>query len=330
MYVHNVDPVILKINLGFITLPLRYYGLFFGTGILTAFFISRSFFRKLHYDDRIIDKLLIYLVVTIVLMAHFVHMLFYEPQALTQFKFHRWIAVGTGLASHGGFLGGLLGLYLFIKFNPQFKKPYLHYADLLFVGGAVFPMFVRLGNWFNSEIYGRTTDVPWGVIFQRRGETLPRHPSQLYEAIVGITIFFIIYLFYKKNYRRVKDGTITIMFMVLYFTTRFFLEYFKEYQFLSKSFPLTMGQLLSIPIVLLGLYLLFVKKYYKLLDEDKIIAPMILDEAGKNIIPMRVDKDGNLILIEENKEEKKVELKKEKILKPKKAPEFKKKTKKKK
>jgi len=277
MYVNNIDPVIYDFG----PVALRYYGLMFGTGILTAFFISRTFFRKLQYDDIVLDKMLTYLVITIVLMAHFIHMLFYEPQALTEFQFNRWINIGRGLASHGGFLGGLLGLYLFMKFNPKFKKPYLHYADILFVGGSVFPMFVRLGNWFNSEIYGRETDVPWGVIFQRRGETLPRHPSQLYEAVVGLIIFLIIYTFYKKNYKRVKDGTITIMFMVLYFTTRFFLEYFKEYQFLSKSFPLTMGQLLSIPIVLLGLYFLFVKKYYKLLDEDRVFTPIIVEDKKK-------------------------------------------------
>jgi prolipoprotein diacylglyceryl transferase len=268
MITQDINPVIFKI--GF--LQLRYYGIFFGTGIMTAYFIARHFFRKWNYHDKVLDKLFIYLVLSIVIMAHLVHLIFYEPSAFTDpSRFHRIYEVGEGLASHGGFLGGLLGLWLFTKFNKEYNIPYLKYADILFVGGSVFPAFVRTGNFFNSEIYGRATDVPWAVIFLRR-DNIPRHPSQIYEMIVGLIIFFIIFNFYKKNYRRLKYGTITIMFTVLYFTTRFFLEYFKEYQFLSPSFPLTMGQLLSIPIVVVGLYFLFVKKYFVLLDEELPLA----------------------------------------------------------
>lgn len=264
MITQNIDPIILRLG----PLQLRYYGILFGSGILTAYFIYRYFFRKWGYKDYIPDKLLIYLVVAIVLMAHLVHLVFYEPSAFTNpARWHRIYEVGEGLASHGGFLGGLLGLWIFTKVHKEYKIPYLKYADILFVGGSVFTAFVRTGNFFNSEIYGRATDVPWAVIFQRR-DNIPRHPSQIYEMLVGLIIFFIIFKFYKKNYRRVKNGTITTMFIVMYFTTRFFLEYFKEYQFLSKSFPLTMGQLLSIPLILIGLYILFVKKYYQLLPEE--------------------------------------------------------------
>jgi prolipoprotein diacylglyceryl transferase len=264
MITQNIDPIILKLG----SLQLRYYGILFGSGILTAYFIQRHFFRKWGYQDKIVDKLLIYLVVTIVLMAHLVHLVFYEPSAFTDpSRWHRIYEIGTGLASHGGFLGGLLGLFIFIKVYPEYKIPYLKYADILFVGGAVFPAFVRTGNFFNSEIYGRATDMPWAVTFLRR-DNIPRHPSQIYEMVVGLIIFAIIYFFYNKNYRRIKNGTIMTMFIVLYFSTRFFLEYFKEYQFLSDSFPLTMGQLLSIPLVLIGLYILFVKKYYQLLPEE--------------------------------------------------------------
>ena len=264
MITQNIDPIILKMG----PLQLRYYGILFGSGILTAYFIYRHFFRKWGYKDFIPDKLLIYLVVTIVLMAHLVHLVFYEPSAFTDpSRWHRIYEIGSGLASHGGFIGGLLGLWIFTKVYSKYNIPYLKYADILFVGGSVFPAFVRTGNYFNSEIYGRATDVPWAVTFLRR-DNIPRHPSQMYEMIVGLIIFAIIYTFYKKNYRRIKNGTIMTMFIVMYFTTRFFLEYFKEYQFLSDSFPLTMGQLLSIPLVIIGLYILFVKKYYQLLPEE--------------------------------------------------------------
>ncbi len=264
MITQNIDPIILRMG----PLQLRYYGILFGSGILTAYFIYRYFFRKWGYKDEIPDKLLIYLVVAIVLMAHLVHLVFYEPSAFTDpSRWHRIYEIGQGLASHGGFLGGLLGLWIYTRVHKEYNIPYMKYADILFVGGSVFPAFVRTGNFFNSEIYGRATDVPWAVIFQRR-DNIPRHPSQIYEMIVGLIIFAIIFTFYKKNYRRIKNGTITTMFIVMYFTTRFFLEYFKEYQFLSKSFPLTMGQLLSIPLILIGLYILFVKKYYQLLPEE--------------------------------------------------------------
>ena len=268
MITQNIDPIILKMG----PLQLRYYGILFGSGILIAYFIARHFFRKWQYKDEIMDKLLIYLVITIVLMAHLVHLVFYEPSAFTDpSKWHRIYEIGSGLASHGGFVGGVLGIWIFMKVNSKYKIPYLKYADILFVGAAIFPAFVRTGNFFNSEIYGRTTDVPWAVTFLRR-DNIPRHPSQMYEMIVGLIIFIIIYSFYKKNYRRIKNGTIMTMFIVMYFTTRFFLEYFKEYQFLSDSFPLTMGQLLSIPLILIGLYILFVKKYYQLLPEEVPLA----------------------------------------------------------
>ena len=274
MFTQNIDPVIVKFTIPIINFEaqLRYYGILFGLGILTAYFISRSFFRKWGYKDEIIDKLLLYLVFFIVITAHLVHLIFYEPSAFTNpDRWHRIYEVGMGLASHGGFLGGLIGLWVFKKVHPEYDIPYLKYADILFVGGSVFPAFVRTGNFFNSEIYGRATDVPWAVVFLRR-DSIPRHPSQIYEMIVGIIIFIIIYKFYKKNYRRVKYGTVTTMFIVLYFTTRFFLEYFKEYQFLSPSFPLTMGQLLSIPLIIIGLYILFVKKYYQLLPDELPLA----------------------------------------------------------
>jgi prolipoprotein diacylglyceryltransferase len=102
------------------------------------------------------------------------------------------------------------------------------------------------------------------VVFQRRGETLPRHPSQLYEMAIGIVIFLILYFFYKKYYTRVKDGMMLYSFVILYFTTRFFIEYVKEYQVLNSSFPFTMGQLLSAPLVLFGFFIFYKKDYFHL------------------------------------------------------------------
>lgn len=256
MYIHNIDPEFLKLG----PITIRYYGLLFGTGIFAAYFIARKFFRLKNHPDAMLDKLLIYLIIGLVLGAHFVHLAFYEPKAFIDNPI-RIIQVGSGLASHGGFLGAIIGLYLFSR---KHKINFWEYADVLAVGGSIVGIFIRLGNFFNSEIYGRATDLPLGVVFQRRGETLPRHPSQLYEMAIGIVIFLILYFFYKKYYTRVKDGMMLYSFVILYFTTRFFIEYVKEYQVLNSSFPFTMGQLLSAPLVLFGFFIFYKKDYFHL------------------------------------------------------------------
>ncbi|MCK5268801.1 MAG: prolipoprotein diacylglyceryl transferase [Spirochaetes bacterium] len=262
MLIQNINPVMLEIaNLPIVgTISLRYYGVLYALGIITAFLICRSFFRKKNYPDEIFEKLIVYVVIGLILGAHFVHLIFYEPASIFNNPI-RIIQLGKGLASHGGLLGTLVAVYIFTK---KRKLKFWEFLDTITIGGALMVPFIRLGNFFNSEIYGRVTDSPLGVIFKIRGETQPRHPSQLYEMMVGILIFLFLYFFYKKNYKRIKHGTMFYLFLIMYFITRFLLEFVKEYQAVSASFPFTMGQMLSVPLIIIGIYVFIKKKYYKL------------------------------------------------------------------
>ncbi len=260
MFVQNIDPELLKIG----PISIRYYGVCYATGIYTAYLIARHFYRKKGYPDEILDKMLLWIVIGLILGAHFFHLIFYEPQGLLSFK--RIISLGTGLASHGGLLGTFLAMYIFCKRN---KLKFWEQTDLITVGGSALAPFIRLGNFFNSEIYGRPTDLPWGVIFKQRGLTEPRHPSQIYELLINLAIAILLFMIYKKYWKRIKSGGMFFLFLLLYFVTRFLIEYVKEYQALSSSFPLTMGQILSIPFVILSIVVLIKGRYYKLLDPSE-------------------------------------------------------------
>jgi len=129
---------------------------------------------------------------------------------------------------------------------------------------ALSGFFIRMGNLMNSEIYGIQTSLPWGFIFERTGETVPKHPTQIYEALSYLLIFFLLYYLYMKKRGKTKDGLLFGLFLILVFTARFFIEFIKEVQVPFESkLPLDMGQLLSVPFVLTGiviLLLIFSKK----------------------------------------------------------------------
>lgn len=253
-FVWNVNPVLFK--LGFI--ELRYYGIFFATGIILAYYFALKIFRDKNLAEDLLDKLTIYLVVGIVLGAHFVHLIFYEPSAFYNNPI-RIVQLGMGLASHGGGLGAMLAGYLFAK---KYKLPFYLLADSVIVGGALTTSFIRLGNLFNSEILGSYTSVPWAFIFARI-DPFPRHPSQIYEILMGLILFAILWYFYKKLSASRPNGFLFYSFIAIYFSMRFVVEFFKENQseFTQAEQFITMGQWLSVPFVLFALYMLFVRKY---------------------------------------------------------------------
>ncbi len=255
MIIQNINPEI--IDLGIIS--LRYYGILFGMGIFLGYFISKNLSIMKGFDIKILDKALLFIVVGIVIGAHLVHLLFYEPKSFINNPI-RIIEIGSGLASHGGILGAFIGFYVYYKINK--KIIFWEYVDLIVVSGSIAAPFIRLGNFFNSEIYGIKTDLPIGIIFKQAGETIPRHPTQLYEMIIGLFIFIFLYYFYKKNHNRIKNGTIFLIFMILYFTLRFLIEFLKEYQGIDNNLFFTMGQYLSLPFIIMGLFIFIYKKFY--------------------------------------------------------------------
>ena len=160
-----------------------------------------------------------------------------------------------GLASHGAAVGILFAIYLFTR---KVKKPYLWVMDRIVIVVALAGFFIRMGNLMNSEIYGVETSLPWGFIFVRWGETVAKHPTQIYEGLAYLLLFVLIYKIYLKHKAKLSHGLVFGIFLVILFISRFLIEFIKEPQVgFEADMALNMGQLLSIPFILLGFYLLY-------------------------------------------------------------------------
>lgn len=247
----NVDPDIVS----FWGLTIRYYGLLFASSFFFGYIIMQKIFKKEGLSIELLDKLTVYMAVGTVLGARLGHCLFYQPD---YYLSHPWEILKIwhgGLASHGAAIGILISLYYFSKKN---KKPYLWILDRIVIVVALAGFFIRMGNLMNSEIYGIETNLPWGFIFVRDGQIVPKHPTQIYEALSYLLIFVLLYSIYIKKGVRVKQGYLFSLFLILLFTVRFFIEFIKEDQVrFEQGMSLNMGQWLSIPFVLIGLFLLF-------------------------------------------------------------------------
>jgi phosphatidylglycerol:prolipoprotein diacylglycerol transferase len=178
------------------------------------------------------------------------HCLFYEPEYYLSKPWEIIKIWHGGLASHGAALGIFLALYLFAR---KMKIPMLNIYDRVAIVVALSGVFIRLGNFFNSEIYGIETTLPWGVIFVQSEQTVAKHPTQIYEALVALVLFIGLHKLFVSQYKRLPNGMIFGIFLVVLFSMRFFIEFIKEVQvdFESKM-TLNMGQWLSIPLVILG------------------------------------------------------------------------------
>ncbi len=246
----NVDPDI--VHLG--PLTIRYYGLLFAASFFFGYIIMQKIFKREGLTIELLDKLTIYMAIGTVLGARIGHCLFYQPDYYLSNPLEILKIWHGGLASHGAAIGILIALYYFSKKN---KKPYLWILDRIVIVVALAGFFIRMGNLMNSEIYGVETTLPWGFIFLRDGQLVPKHPTQIYEALSYLMIFGLLYLIYHQKGKDVKQGLIFSLFLILLFTVRFFIEFIKEDQVgFEQSMSLNMGQWLSIPFVLIGIYLL--------------------------------------------------------------------------
>jgi prolipoprotein diacylglyceryl transferase len=159
-----------------------------------------------------------------------------------------------GLASHGAAIGILLSLWLFVR---KEKKGYSWVLDRIAVVVALSGFFIRMGNLMNSEIYGVETTVSWGFVFLINGEVAPKHPTQIYEGLSYLLIFFLLFWMYWREKGKVYQGLLISIFLILVFSARFFIEFLKETQVdwektMKLDFGINMGQALSIPFILLG------------------------------------------------------------------------------
>ena len=259
LYIHwNVNPVIFSIgNLG-----IRWYSLLFVSGFILGWYMFRQFFRREGApDDKLLDPLLYTLLIATIVGSRLGHCLFYQPdyylgswQGFLEI-FQPWKG---GLASHGGAIGLLIGMWWYsAHYGKKYNFDYLWIMDHLCITVAFAGCFIRLGNLFNSEIYGDVTTLPWGVIFDRNGETAPKHPTQLYEALSYLILGLIMVWIYRKRLEKTNRGFFFGLFLVGCFGMRFIIEFIKEPQVgFEESMVLDMGQWLSIPFIIAGIILL--------------------------------------------------------------------------
>ena len=260
----NVDPAILRIG-GF---ELRWYSLLFVAGFVLGWFIFQGFFRREKISEKLLDPLLYTLLICTIVGARLGHCLFYQPDYYLGSWAGFWeifMPWKGGLASHGGTIALLLGMWWFArKYGRKEDFDFVWILDHLAIAVAFAAFFIRLGNLFNSEIYGGPTDLPWGFVYERNGETVPKHPTQLYEGLTYLLLGFVLYALYHWRLDKMYRGSFVGLFLVVCFGSRFLIEFVKNPQVeFEESMLLNMGQLLSIPFVLLGIGFLvyaYVKK----------------------------------------------------------------------
>lgn len=285
----NVDPILIHIGDG----GIRWYGLLWAIGIYICYLIELKMYKHENCPPEWIDKLFMWMVIGLIIGARVGHCWFYEWHDVTlpgMKAYCQYMGISTdpvqifgwtinyrnpyiehpfkllkiwegGLSSHGGAFGLLTAAWLLNKKvfskEPKFHTSLLWIMDRLVVGVCVTATLIRLGNLMNSEIYGTPTDLPWGFIFVRDGQTVPCHPTQIYEMLYCIVAFVVTWLMYWKGKAYKREGLLLGVCLEIIFFTRFMLEFIKNDQELFEAdHLLNMGQLLSLPFVIWGIYLI--------------------------------------------------------------------------
>lgn len=271
------------------------YGLLFVTGLILGYFVIRRMFKKEGIPDAKLDSLVLYVILATIIGARLGHVIFYGPwwDGVNEYGMHEqgyfshpynilkiWEG---GLASHGGIIAILIALYIYSR--RVMKKPYLWIMDRISAPVAIATVFIRLGNLVNSEIVGKATNLPWGfkfiyhsgsIINNKPGQitfddVMTRHPSQLYEALCYLTIFFVLMFMYWKREAWKKPGKLFGWGLVLLFSARFLVEFTKEPQVTERGeWFLNTGQLLSIPFMIVGVWLLWRIRNQKPVSDENI------------------------------------------------------------
>ena len=268
----------LGIDLGFFT--IRWYSLMF----VAAFILGLRLMKKIYIEEKIplekLDTLFMYTFISMLVGMRLGEVFFYSwdyyknnlLEIILPIKraagesaifglIQGWKFTGyTGFASHGAAIAIIVTMYWYSR--KHLNKPLLFILDRMAIVSALGAAFVRLGNFFNSEIYGKPTGSNFGVVFKSSdAEMLPRHPTQLYEALCYLILFFVLWKFYWKTDKKQKTGFLFGVFMIGLWSARFFIEFFKEAQVDGREDwilnSLNTGQVLSIPLILIGLWLVF-------------------------------------------------------------------------
>lgn len=248
----NVNPEIFTIG----DWGPRWYGLLFALGFVFGYYIMLKYFKKEGLKQELLDSLTMYIFLGTILGARLGHCLFYEPAYYLANPLKILMVWQGGLASHGAAVGIIAALYLFSR---KFNKTFFWIMDRSMIVIPLALFCIRIGNLMNSEIYGHVTTLPWGFIFERNGETLPKHPTQLYEGFSYLFIFGLLYLINgKTNIITERKGFLFGLSFILLFSARFLIEFVKEDQVnFEANMTLNMGQWLSIPFILVGMIVVY-------------------------------------------------------------------------
>ncbi|MCX6127187.1 MAG: prolipoprotein diacylglyceryl transferase [Proteobacteria bacterium] len=235
----------------------RWYSLLFAMGVVTAHMMVRRLMPRDKLSNEQFDAGFVYVILGMVIGMRLGHCLFYQPEYYLEHFWEIPMIWQGGYASHGGFFGVMVALFLFMRRNPQISFWWL--ADRAAIGCMNVAGWIRIGNFFNSEMIGHKTDVPWAVIFAQE-DKFPRHPTQLYEAIGYFATAGIAWILFKRTKISLSPGKTFALCNILGFGWRFFCEFFKVEQVaFEQDMWLNLGQLLSIPFFIVALYLFFRK-----------------------------------------------------------------------
>lgn len=251
-FIHwNIDPEIFSLG----PLSIRWYGLLFAFGFLGGYYQGERMFKFEKINPEWLESLFIYLIVATIVGARLGHVFFYGWDYYSQHPGEILKVWHGGLASHGGAIGIFIALIWWSR--KVSKRSVLWVLDRVVVPTALVAALIRTGNLMNSEIYGIQTDLPWGFIFERNGETVAKHPTQIYEALSYLLTYAVMLYTYWKTDLRKREGFIVGVFFVMVFLSRFLIEFIKEDQeAFEAGMALNMGQWLSVPFVLGGLFLI--------------------------------------------------------------------------
>lgn len=257
----NVDPQIFTIG----TWGPRWYGLLFAASFFFGYILMGKFFKMAKLSEGALDRISTYMLVGTVLGARLGHIFFYEPAYYLANPIKMLYIWEGGLASHGAAIGILSALAIFAY---REKLNYFWVTDRIAIVVALAGFFIRTGNLMNSEIFGHPTTLPWGFKFYRAfapgTEVIPHHPTQIYEGLAYLLIFaYLIWFFYKKE-GKPAIGYLTGIWMIGTWGARFLIEFIKEVQVdFESTMTLNMGQWLSIPLILFGLYLVYYSRKHQ-------------------------------------------------------------------
>lgn len=270
----NADPILIHFGDG----GIRWYGLLWAVGIYLCYLIQLRLYKNEGCPEDWTDKLFIYMTLGVIIGARLGHCWFYEWHLTDNpIQLFAWnisyrnpyienpllllkIWEG-GLSSHGGAFGLMFAAWLlnrrhFSK-DKRFNTSLVWIFDRLVIGVCITATLIRLGNLMNSEIYGTETSLPWGFIFVRDGQTVPHHPTQIYEMMYCMVAFVVTWLMYWKGKCYKRQGLIFGTFLLIVFVTRFLLEFIKlDQEDFEAGMLLNMGQWLSLPFIIWGVYLI--------------------------------------------------------------------------